>query len=96
MYKVDRYRSAFSIKTNYIQHKVICYVVILSLIASDKFEIDASHLVDAINTSKTQLFLLTSIVAVRRKAKTDMLTLKLPSQLRTNRKPFVRSSRRTL
>lgn len=85
-----------SMKTNYIQHKTICYVVILSLLVSDKFEIDTAPLVEATHTAKSQLFTLTTMVAVRRKPRTDMLVLKLPSQLRTlTRTPF-KKSRRTM
>lgn len=85
-----------SIKTNYIQHKIICYVVILSLLASDKFELETAPMVEAINTSKSQLFTMTSMSAVRRKPRTDMLMLKLPSQLRTVTRTQFKKSRRTL
>lgn len=54
------------------------------------------HLVEAINTSKTQLIQLTAMVAVRRKPKTDVLVLKLPSQLRPTRAPFARKDRRSV
>lgn len=84
------------IKSNYIQHKAICYVVILSLIASENFELDTVHLVEAVHIPKTQLYTLLAMVPVRRKPKVDTLVLKLPSQLRLNaapKKQFVRSRR---
>lgn len=71
-------------------------MVILSLLASDKFELETAPMVEAINTSKSQLFTMTSMSAVRRKPRTDMLMLKLPSQLRTVTRTHFKKSRRTL
>lgn len=81
-------------KTNYVVHKVTCYIIVLSLLVSDRFELDIQHIVEEIGIAKTNILKMINNVAVRPKSKTNVLTIRLPSQLKTVSSSF--RKRRTL
>lgn len=75
-------------------HKATCYIIVLSLLISERFEMDIQHIVEEIGVSKTNLFKIMSSIAVRPKAKSNIVSVRLPSQLKTFATSFRR--RRTL
>lgn len=75
-------------------HKATCYIIVLSLLISDRFEMDIQHIVEEIGISKTNLLKMMSNIAVRPKAKSSIVSIRLPSQLKTFTTSFRR--RRTL
>lgn len=76
-------------------HKVTSYVLVLSLLCSDKNEIDIGHIIDAVKTSRTALTKMYSVVAVRLRTGTTMLVFKLPSTIRA-KSNFTRNKRKTM
>lgn len=75
-------------------HKATCHIIVLSLLISERFEMDIQHIVEEIGVSKTNLFKIMSSIAVRPKAKSNIVSVRLPSQLKTFATSFRR--RRTL
>lgn len=74
-------------KTDYIIHKILCNIIVLSILASDDYQIPISNLVEETHTSKTKLTQLITVLPIRLSVGTNVLTLKLPSQIKAI-KPF--------
>lgn len=81
-------------KTNYVIHKATCYIIVLSLLISERYEMDIQNIVEEIGISKTNLFRIIGSIAVRPKAKSSVVNIRLPGQLKSFSQPFNR--RRTL
>lgn len=81
-------------KTNYVVHKMTCYIIVLSLLITERYEMDIQHIIEEIGISKTNLFKIMNSIAVRPKAKTSIVNIRLPSALKTFKTNFRR--RRTL
>lgn len=77
-------------KTNYVIHKATCYIIVLSLLVSDRYEMDIQHITEEIGVAKTNLFKIINSIAVRPKAKSNIVSIRLPSQL----KSFITNVRR--
>ncbi|XP_031637778.1 uncharacterized protein LOC116350183 isoform X3 [Contarinia nasturtii] len=69
-------------KTNYVIHKTTLYIIVLSLLISERLEIDIQHIIEEIGVSKTSLLKILSSTAVRPKAKSNIICIRLPSQLK--------------
>lgn len=61
---------------------------------SDRYEMDIQNIIEEVGIPKKDLFKIINSIAVRPKAKTSIVSIKLPSQLRTVSSAFRR--RRTL
>ncbi|XP_055308619.1 uncharacterized protein LOC129572634 isoform X2 [Sitodiplosis mosellana] len=81
-------------KTNYVVHKTCCYIIVLSLLVSDRYEMDIQNIVEETGISKTNLFKMMNSIAVRPKAKSSIISIRMPSQLKSFATNFRR--RRTL
>lgn len=73
----------FRTKTNYIVHKATCYIIVLTLLMSDRYEMDIQNLIEEVGIPKKDLFRIINSIAVRPKARTSIVCIRLPSQLRT-------------
>lgn len=83
-----------STKTNYVIHKATCYIIVLSLLITDRYEMDIQSIVEEIGISKTNLFKIINSVAVRPKARSSVVSIRLPAQLKSFTQTFHR--RRTV
>lgn len=81
-------------KTNYVVHKLTCYIIVLSLLITERYEMDIQHITEEIGISKSNLFKIINNIAVRPKAKTNIVSIRLPSALKKFSTGFRR--RRTL
>lgn len=84
----------FRTKTNYVVHKTTSYIIVLSLLMSDRYEMDIQNIIEEVGIPKKDLFKIINSIAVRPKAKTSVVSIRLPSQLRPFSTSFQR--RRTL
>lgn len=75
-------------------HKATCYTIVLLLLLSERYEMDIQNLVEEIGIAKTNLMKMISSIAVRPKAKSTVVGIRLPSQLKSFTTNFRR--RRTL
>lgn len=75
-------------------HKTTCYIIVLALLVSERYEIDIQDIVEEIGVSKTAINKLLVSIAVRPKSKTNIISIRLPSQLRVFGSTF--RKRRTL
>lgn len=86
--------SAPRTKTNYVVHKATYYIIVLSLLVSERYEMDIQHIVEEIGIPKTTLYKMINSIAVRPKAKSNIISIRLPEQLRSLVSTF--RKRRTL
>lgn len=63
-------------------HKATCYIIVLSLLISDRYEMDIQDIVEEIGISKTNIIKIINNIAVRPKAKSGIIGIRLPSQLK--------------
>lgn len=84
----------FRTKTNYVVHKATCYIIVLSLLVCERYEMDINDIVEEIGVSKTAINKLLASVAVRPKSKTNIISIRLPTQLKAFGTTF--RKRRTL
>lgn len=94
MTQIDIVFFFFSTKTNYVVHKSVCYIIVLALLLSERFEIDIQEIVEEIGVSKTAIIKLLAGIAVRPKAKSNIICIRIPSQLKVFGSNF--RKRRTL
>lgn len=71
----------------------MCYIVVLSLLLADKYEMELGTILEATASSKTKLLQILNVLPVRQKGSTSLITLKLPSQMRAANTTFVRKRR---
>ncbi|XP_017953623.1 uncharacterized protein LOC108649127 [Drosophila navojoa] len=66
-------------RTTFSTEKALTHFIVLALIISDKHEVDANTLSRILRTSKERIITYAHIVNARPKARSDMLSLRLPS-----------------
>lgn len=65
-------------------------MVVLTLLVSDRMEMDIQHIVEQVGISKTNLLQIINSIAVRPKAQSNIIGIRLPRQLKSMKTNFHR------
>ncbi|CAD6993052.1 uncharacterized protein LOC101448645 [Ceratitis capitata] len=89
----DPHSKPFS-RTSHTSEKALCHFIVLALIISENFTVDLNILAQELCVSKVKLIKFAHIVNAMRSAKTDLLTLRLPSKMTALAGGFSRKSKK--
>lgn len=80
-------------RTSFSAEKALCHFIVLALLIDNKYQVDAAILSQELNASRLKVNKYAHIVQALPKAKTSMLTLKLPKDVPSLRTSFAKRKR---